>query len=723
MMSWGLGIEHEMLFGVDARDRGPGTWVIPSARVVRVVDAARIKAAYAAMEPILGKLPHPECRVRVTLSGTASGTWSLFPTRAKKADLKAVSDENLHTFLECEYPFVCSSQSAFVFGWRMLGWSGEGAWKVVDTLNKILAPALDELHRRTGGPRAMRRFVRAILSGSAENAAMKRFEAAMVAAIAEVIPALDVVRKGTVVEYSGTTYDASMVTVGRGPRIGATDLLRSIASVPSCPSTGRNETALELDGEFVEVKTMRFASARVEALLAELAFHESVALGAARTLDPTARILPHSGYADVVYVNDDGQQEKEQPQVAYAGSYHFWFTLPHDPASYAPTDAAAFTAAHAAFAHRLQWLEPLLLACTGGDPRAIGAGTAYPRANMRGTLNNLASSGTVDACGPYFGVSDRAMQGPLPVYASEAAFVRGDLPTWTSRVEARFKERVGKMERWVPFLGCRATPRNVYSGMYRGVPQFPLDRRPGHNRLLPPGVQLLANGNDVRAEWCPQFERPMAPGWTAFLVPGTETGAPLEVRFAKGAKWRSVFPDPPARQPPPSFVGFEFRIMDNMPHSALPPLLRLFVLVAAASNRADTCSGPIPAAPPLEDPDWAAALASVVAGGQFAACPPAYLRKLWALLMPAANPPSTQVTAWGALSGVCEGLHALHADHPWTKLLFEGVYPDPPVLEQTNLAAWRDAFGDRRAPSQKARKSKAWELDRPYLEAVLSTRV
>ncbi len=552
--------------------------------------------------------------------------------------------------------------------------------------------------------------------------------------------------------------------------------------------TYEGHTALELDGDYVEVKTLKHKRVTIQALLAELCDHEDAALAVARELDATARILPHSGY--MVYdANASGEVEShgspgghgnpgnpESPgRPQYAGSYHFWFTLPHTPATArTPHAQAEFVRLHAAFGHALQWLEPLLLTCMAGDPRAIGAGSSYPRASMRGTLNSLAGMGTTDACGMAQDVEVGFPAGrSFMYYADEkslaASSVRGnDKPTGLKlHNSGRHGTRVavtlpgGKREL---MLSCLSVDRsNAWmrdADMYR-TPAPAVTPTSDH---FNPSQELLHNvilrtryaagfktheGNDLRFAWCDKLGLKLLPGWKPAIVRSPRGGGiEFQMRFVH-AKTGVVEKVAPLKKTDGDLVGFEFRLMDNMPREALLPLMRLYVLTMAAADtrRGTMCSRTHRA---KDDPHWAALTAAVLAEGRFARVPTAYVRKLWATLglsIEKLDKINNKIKdARDALLCVSRSLHDKHGKHPWVALLSSSRADEgPPVHPDTNMQAWSDAFEAKCRASPELRdivadisKQKTWDAkavlqrmgasadswryDLPYLREHLSAR-
>lgn len=178
-----------------------------------------------------------------------------------------------------------------------------------------------------------------------------------------------------------------------------------------------DEDAIETDYKLIEVKSTRYHRESIESIIAQVKAAEKIVVDAARKkIDPDARIFAYSGFADLrekrpLLASPTGGAERAREVVVgggredeeisvltptYAGSYHVWITLPHGANWMDPEERNRLARTHAILAHRLQWMEPLLLCLMSGDPRAVGSGLQYPRASMRSTLNAYSGYGTTD---------------------------------------------------------------------------------------------------------------------------------------------------------------------------------------------------------------------------------------------------------------------------------------------------------------------------------------
>jgi hypothetical protein len=208
------------------------------------------------------------------------------------------------------------------------------------------------------------------------------------------------------------------------------------------------------------------------------------------------------------------------------------------------------------------------------------------------------------------------------------------------------------------------------------------------------GFEMSTN-NDVRTTWCRQFRAGLKPGWTAHVVLQPDKRFALRFAHKESKTWSADAPF--SADFVSSAVGFEFRLMDNMPSKSLLPLMRLFVLVAAASNSnsSKTCMRA------SDNLAWASAAAGVLVMGRFAPVSGEYMAKLREQLgLKATKLRRDALDARGALLTICDELHARFNDHPWISLLLKRKYANAPVPDDTNLAGWSDAFSANNRLSQ-----------------------
>lgn len=498
---------------------------------------------------------------------------------------------------------------------------------------------------------------------------------------------------------------------------------------------------IELDGSFVEVKTSKFKDVKIESLVAELHSHESRALKAARKLHPKAFPLPHSGYARLVEVDPKRQISRGRGagKAEYAGSYHFWFTLPHTAPLALGPEFQAFVTDHRNFANVLQWMEPLLLSCTGMDPRAIGAGTRYPRANMRGTLNFLSGIGIVNSCD--LNLRDLYKR-PFVYFPSETAFrafvATGGGSGGSSGADKKMHDAsINPVVLWTtidgrtyfPYWMCKETGRTEDDGydlehaMLDGANSDQLldigTSRTMHNRLLKSRSAEFSmhTGNDVRAAWCDEFGLPLKKGFVPTVV-FVESKKRFELRFYT-PKSKEVSVKMPVKDGfrGVSPMGFEFRLMDNMPSATCAlQLLRVFALCACASKRAR-----VSCVTPNTHSGWNDAVASVLLQGRHAVLSDRYVHALAKRLdIPPiiTNTDTNKKDTRSVLDAVCAGLHKAYRGHPWMRLLSRGGGggDDVPVIPDNNTASWNDAMklylqSESADDERKKQLDTVWKLD------------
>ena len=507
-----------------------------------------------------------------------------------------------------------------------------------------------------------------------------------------------------------------------------------------------------VDVEFVEVKTTEHRNATVTSILRELVKAEAAALAAAQSLD-TRRVsmLPHSGYSRVLISDprhriDEREAYPDLPPVElptsrYAGSYHFWFTLPHDPSDV----GEGFARDHAGYANVLQWLEPLLMSCCGGDPSAIGAGTSAPRASFRSTLNRAGGIGTTDTCHVREASLLALPKGyPLVYYDSDEAFEAAMLsPTDASSVSMRVLNQPLQrtrivMElrdgRTVPLLGCEEVSRYprkaTVVGRSADEPMLPsiasmLDinrvSSAPHNRILDLAYGApyqVMEGSNVRIlkDWCAAFRPRLQRYWQAYPVMVGET---LTLRFfnkmtrtlSKTAPLlKDLIADADAdtdadadadaenadayatdATDATNLHGFEFRMMDNMPSEAVEPLLNLFVLVAAATKargqQQQKCERVQTSTP------WSMLVADTLVHGRFAVPSAAFVEKLEGLL--GVSSVRRGANAFDTLQDVTDKLRRAYGTHAWVKLMAPKMASSPKDdvrIVDSNFEAFVDAF-------------------------------
>ncbi len=669
--TWGLGIEHEMLFGIDEEG---AQHALLSNRVVDALFQSQVehilKRASAALGVELPR-PMPGATQSVVIGDpkNAPHAWRPRPELASRVD--KVRDDDIAVVVFILAPHVASFVP-FDFEWHL--------WHEI----RDLPP---------------RERLRLVVAG---GDLLTRFEASIQ------VPKLT---KGTVWFHPDVeTATPSPATNNRraGKHCSRAVVLRDVLVCLAMRASSRKlNLPIEQDGHFVEVKTLQFRRAKIRALEAELARSTRAALAAARSLDPTAHVLPHSGYGALKIVGTP-----REARAMYAGSYHFWFTLPHEPRLDSDME---FVRRHAAFARCLQWLEPLLLCLCGGDPRAIGQGTTYPRANMRGTLNQLAGLGTTRICRTTSDMDVTVAAGQHFDYVDASGKSRvGTGP-------ARIQVRLPGVHRPVPVMSCQPVDRwsEEADGPRRHVATLP--DAPISSRRWALDEALMSKyhagftvhpGSDMRFTWCDAFGMPLKPGWSSMIQQvNSAGGGQLEAWFKhkKTGEIARIAPlKPKAKR---DLVGFEFRLMDNMRHEAVLPLLQLFVLTAAASTRGGDGAGGA-CKDVIDDRTLVDTVADVLVRGRCAPVSAAFMRKLAAALHLRAQPPTPRVKdAYEALCWVSRTLFEENHKHPWCAAM--GLVTPHIMPLDTNLEAYRDALGSRQLPAELGPE---WEYDVPYLK-------
>ena len=773
-LSWGLGMEHEMLIGVDGDNPGE-TRVLLSSNIVYSMFTRRLEPVYAAVERAMGrrmKLVRPVTEATVMLAPAKRKPAN--STRASAAACKLVARalvgipvEDMRMFIACMFPSVWEPCGNAAWQYRM----PVRHWTFIDALqtDKSLTVAKRRLLVVTTGrsstmayrltPMQLRSLVANLVL---DTDAARAYHAAVEVTLDAALSKTERVRRpmiGDTLHVSAIPWDSRgiiMLTRDKHARLAnGADLASAVFGTVVMPYPGKDEgRVIEVDGDFVEVKSIRFRNASIEDVMSQVRTHEAAVISVARTIDASAHILPHSGYARIRYTGDTDAGGSPN----YAGSFHVWFTLPHAPAT---TSAADFAGSHVAFASCLQWMEPLLLACSSGDPRALGAGTRFPRANMRGTFNPLSGIGTTDVCGsmPLLHLHTAPLWYHANMDDFVAAVASGDPSKAAHHLDGRQPYRIfytldGKT--LIPYAGCISIERADW-GRDPEQPQYPFVASGIGTRSDAKVTSALASlragfnmhtGNDIRVPWCNNFQLKLQHGWTAHAVITDRSKKRFVLHFAH-RELKAWTAKAPLRSKQPSNVGFEFRLMYNMPTANMEQLLRVFVLVAAASsNNSKGCSNPV------NDNDWAGAVAAVLVMGRFAPMADAYMRKLRMRLGLSVGPRSgkrydKRAQVWDArtsLLALCTELHDRYASHPWVAAFTKAAYSTPPVPKDANMAGWVDAFAAhaRRSPALLAELVKlhaadpldargwassvlrkgvlptGWLHDLPYMHAALS---
>ena len=492
-----------------------------------------------------------------------------------------------------------------------------------------------------------------------------------------------------------TNGKVKMIHMNRGRAVTTTELATILLWIVSAMRPYESTiipTAFEKDADFVETKTTEFKNVRIERCIEELQSNEKLALVSAKNINKNAVLLPYSGYNDVF----DGDMQ----QKWYTGSYHFWWTLPHSPWRITDQDAYAkhsdFVRAHSQFAYGLQWIEPLLIALTTCDPEAIGNGTKFPRAYMRGTLNKYAGLGTVDTC---LDMSvTNVVKDRMPYFQDEKSLEEAiKTGRWTNQA---YTDADVPSKLYFSIDGKKLVPMLSASQMGRRTSDFQLLERIVRPLLIQQSYhpinfkfvhqkrnyKLSGHGTNVRFEWSQNVELQLKRNWYPFLVKRDDK---LVIYFVH-ISMRKYTLRMPVRHSVSKHVratGFEFRIMDNFPSKQLPAFMHILALIAAASQRV-TCGQPV-----KFDNTWLEALDSVLTGGSLAVVPKAYLVNVYRVLNLKYDLPDSEVTYFDALIGLCRSLFHSYNTHSWMKLWYGKSIPiHPPVPYDLNLEAWQFFF-------------------------------
>jgi hypothetical protein len=477
------------------------------------------------------------------------------------------------------------------------------------------------------------------------------------------------------------------------------DALATAVALISPARVAALEWPTELDGDFIEVRSSKPIRATVRGVVTQMRDEEATVLKKAKKAYPHAknvRVFPWSGYV-------------ERGTARYAGSYHFWITMPMDVRIVAGRHATDATDAiqqrrtalrrHAALAHMLQWMEPLFLCTYTGDPRAL-PGNGYRHASMRAAINEWSGYGTTPA---YRMLMDSKTANEHVWYSSDADLLASRSPnmlrdlSWPLLVLSG-----GKL---VPFENC-----------------IDMDRLAAYNTDGPESFGMLyhaqrdfdgffaekddadgkqpAHGADVRTKLCSSMRIPLKNGWRMgwVFVSSREYGKSLQMRFVNMSRrlvvreipvdtdeWRSVLTR--------KATGIEFRAIDNFPSEGIEGFARTIVLLAAAAAAWDEREESKDMLETLRrhasalSPSWKAAMHAVERGGSHAALPQAYVAELIShLSLPETTARKSNINdAYGTLCAVVDALHTRYARHTVAMQLDpENARAGPPVIINYN---------------------------------------
>lgn len=364
--------------------------------------------------------------------------------------------------------------------------------------------------------------------------------------------------------------------------------------------------AVDLDGKFIEVRSTEFSNVTVADVAAQVKHLEKLVVAHARRTLKNDRlfILPHSGYVS--------EQTDDTPE--YAGSYHVWVTLPHpDVSNLSLVRASEISVAHTLLAHRLQWIEPLLLSILSGDPRAPGNGTQYPRSSMRSTLNRLSGYGTTD-------VTELCLR---PVKLDDSIAVKYfDDPTHARAPDSHNYVRVARGKdvrlwmwdadgnRLLPWSMCLDQSRtsSTRSGLDQWTTRFFQSRLQGclvnidvpyQRALIDAGARYkISSNNDIRSVLCEGLSKSLkgrySKDWRLIRLDGLSSTVVDRTSVVSRDNIIdlviSFVGEEPVENPKnvegrSSIQGIEFRMLDNFPSRYIDRAVTLVALVGASATR------------------------------------------------------------------------------------------------------------------------------------------
>ena len=427
------------------------------------------------------------------------------------------------------------------------------------------------------------------------------------------------------------------------------------------------------DGGFVEVKTLKFKNVKIEDLAKDIDRVETRALSFARELHPGARLLQHSGE---MIVRDGGTTGDAE----YTGSFHVWFTLPHSP-----TDSHKhFLERHAAFAVNLQWIEPLLLSLTSCDPRAIGAGEEYPRANMRGQSNQNYLSGIATTSSCIDLVPQKKVNFRFKYYGSESDLKASSNELFHDGTVDPVSIYISyDGETFSEYLMAKRVERcNNYSYRSRDI-VAPFVNRSEYNDINRRLHDLHAKFEMSR---CADIRSPgtsgpkLKAGFRACIIKNLTHPKRFEFRFCDKAGNVSI-KAPLAEASRQLLQGIEFRLLDNIPTANVIQVVKLMTLVAAAASREETLC-----VAPLSKAYFVNFVASVLIHGRYARVPDAYVHEIQQRF--GLPPPLTKgLDAFDFLNHLASKLFATYATTEIPTLLNKTL-PEPPKFSDHNSDAF-----------------------------------
>ena len=739
--SWGIGIEHEMMFG---KTVGETTQQVDSENIVSL----HVKRAN---HKLFEKHSVPYREPVLLSQTTTTTTLSAKVVRALAADVDLYFDESFEKIRRIRNPKerrlvqALSSCPRFV---RSAGWEFLSFLRDVDMKYDDQTAFLDELEKITFESKSL----------DEARIAAEKISDAIVAFLKEidftirVDAAFRILKRGhpVLVAFGGGGGPARKERRALKPdELFA--LFFDVARIHAVQYHFCLDDSIEMDSGFVETKTRSHKNATVERIERELAAAEGRALSLAKEVDADAEMLRFSG-------------ETVGGKVEYTGSFHIWMTLPHGDV--ADSDGlATFMRSHVAFAQRIQLVEPMLLALTSCDPRSIGAGAAHPRANMRGRsdqnpLSGIATTRICDVMMPKDTFDHTFEYVDLPelerAFRKEKRLAKLESLVETKTHDARKKPTPiyvsydGKS--FVKLVGSKDVNRRAF-GSYDYIQRHPtrsplLDRAFVHssnrsdsdaddpiNRALASADAdfRMSTGNNVRS---PPKTAPDVDGrrFRVLVVRNPAAADRFELRFFDKKESRLLKRAPVVKRPP-SLVGIEFRMLDNMVTRNVVNVLRLLVLIAAAAVDAPADEKCVQHS---ERKHYAKLCADILVRGRYADVPRAYAKDvegtfgIGGLLLS-----GKRLDAFEFLAEFAGRMHEAYGNHAVTRLMTSA--PERPAFEDSNSAAF-DYFFSRRLASdadlqkkvERCRKGggddvvddvfggdKSWEHDVPYIRRLL----
>lgn len=490
------------------------------------------------------------------------------------------------------------------------------------------------------------------------------------------------------------------------------------------------EAWTDVDGPFVEIKTLKHKNATVTSIIQEINRKEALTKESVESIvKGPCRLLEHSCYSDLLFFDPYQTIDNKYPDIVnvmpvpekyYGGSFHYWFTLPYDKNSLLRND---FAHDHVKFAHMLQWMEPLLLSLCGGDPTSIGRGASFaPRAAYRSIVNKVGGVGSTDTC-ELFNVITNAVpkKYPLVYFTSDESFVstftkevrtEPDLSVLNSNTNTAIYVDLEDGST-IPVRGCEEVGREPRDGRLVGSSKdnplpptleshivLPRMSKTPHNQLLRIAYSALyavKDGSNIRimSTWCDALRLNLRPFWQAYPV---LVGDVMKLRFYNSTNGKISMTAPfkdKALISEPKLSGFEFRLMDNMTLKNIEPLMNLFVLVAAASKEANDLNHRSCENVQLNT-HWSKTVADVFVKGRFSVPNHKYVTKVLAMMSLSDPERLKNKDCFEVLNEICDDLFDKYRDHPWVHMMApklaqskKGFYPR---LVDSNLEAFMEGF-------------------------------